>query len=213
MLNPAKSRIFQDLVEYTGLHLELVWKRCTYAANELAIKWKNKKSVIHFYQTEDLYLFDLTLYQLAFEHNNIITQMVQQIKELGLKKVLEFGGGIGEFSLVCAENRIIPIYYDLDGELKKYALWRFQKHKQNINVAKVYPLNEEWDLVNVMDILEHLEKPELVISDLVKNARYVFCNPDEIKYNVLYPQHISKFSLAPHFSLVKGYLWKNNNKP
>ncbi len=205
------SRIFQDLIAYTNVNPQLAIKRCDYAATELAILWDKKKSTIHFYQDNNIYIYDLTKYQLILEHRNIIQEMISQIKELKLNKILEFGGGIGEFSLTCANNNLNITYYDLNGVIKNYALWRFNKYKSEIKIAEEYPLNQKWDIVNVMDVLEHLENPQEIILHLSKNTKYIFCNPEEVKYNIYFPQHISKFSLTEHFTHIKGHLWKNKN--
>jgi protein-L-isoaspartate O-methyltransferase len=210
-LDPASSRIFNDLVEYSKLPRELVLRRCNYAVSELAILWGKKKNVIDFYREADLYIYDLTKYQLILEHRQAVTQMVQQLKTIKVEKVLEFGGGIGEFSILCSEQGVKVTYHDLDGEIKNYALWRFQKHKANVVITMADPLQKKWDLVNVMDVLEHLENPEPIISQLAVNARYIFCNPEDVQYNIYYPQHISKFDLEPYFERLEGYLWKNKN--
>src|SRR3989344_3483549 len=211
-LEVSNSRIFNDLVEYTKLPPELVLKRFQYAATELSIVWTKKKSVTEFYESTDLYLFDLTMYQLMLEHHKLIQEMVQQIKEIAPKaKVLEFGGGIGEFSLICSENNIDCTYTDI-GQTKEYAVWRFNKHKQRVKIIESDPLKEKWDFVNIMDVLEHLENSEEIIEKLGKTARYIFCNPTEIKYNRSYPQHISKYDLTKQFIHVKRYLWKNKNE-
>ena len=212
-LDPATSRIFQDLVEYTQLPAELALRRCNYATTELAVLWQKRKNVVDFYTNDNLYLIDLTKYQLILEHHKVIMNMVNQIKELQLVKILEFGGGLGEFSLVCAEQGLSPTYYDLDGPIKQYALWRFKKHQQDsIIIAEQNSWQRPWDVVNTMDVLEHLENPQEVITTLSRCARYIFCNPEDVKYNIFYPQHISRFDLTPHFERVKGYLWKNKQQ-
>jgi len=207
-----QSRIFKDLVEYTGLHPQLVAKRCEYSPYELAVLWIKKKSVIDYYKSTDLYIFDLTKYQILLEAKDKIEAMIKQIKDLGFVKVLEYGGGIGEFSIKCHENEISSTYFDLDGKTKEYALWRFKKHEcSKITVADSDPLEQEWDLVNVMDVLEHLEDPDEIVEKLAKKAKYIFCNPEDIKYNIYYPQHITKFDLTKFFERLDGYLWKNKN--
>ena len=55
--------------------------------------------------------------------------------------------------------------------------------------------------------LEHLEKPEETIKKL--KTKYIFCNPDEVKYDLYFPQHISKFDISKKFEHVDGYLWKS----
>tara|TARA_Y100000310_G_C20436887_1_gene694167 strand:+ start:154 stop:807 length:654 start_codon:yes stop_codon:yes gene_type:complete len=207
-----KSEIFNDLVEYSQLPRELVLRRCEYAATELAILWRKKTSVIDYYTSTDLYIFDLTKYQLILESGNLIDQMINQIKERKLNKILEFGGGIGQFSILCDKNNLKVTYYDLDGKTKEYASWRFKKNNcSKITIKNEDPLNERWDCVNVMDVLEHLENPNEIILKLKDNAKFIFCNPDEVNYNIFFPQHISKFNLNEYFELVQGYLWKNKS--
>lgn len=210
-IDPQQSRLFKDLIDFTQLNPQLALKRCEYAAAELAVRWAKKKNVIDFYKGEDLYLFDLTKYQLILEHQGAVKKMIQQIQELKLNKILEFGGGIGEFSLHCAESGLDITYHDLDGVIKNYAQWRFDKHQAPVKLDSQNPFLQEWDLVNVMDVLEHLENPKEVISQLGQKAQYLFCNPEEVRYNHFFPQHISKFDLTPYFEQVDSYLWKNKN--
>jgi len=180
VIDISKSRIFNDLVEYTKLPRNKALRKCADSEKELALLWKEKKNIIEFYQDTNLYLFDLTKYQLILEHCNLIKDMINQIKELKLSKILEFGGGIGEFSLLCFENEFDISYYELDGKTKQYALWRFKKHNCDINIEKPDCLDKNWDIVNIIEVLEHLENPNEIIAKLKKNVRYVFCNPDEI---------------------------------
>jgi len=211
-INISKSRLFVDLVDYTKIHPQLAMHRCEYVAIELAIQWKNKKDVLDFYKTSDLYIFDLTNYQLMLEHSGHVKNMIEQMKGLGVKKVLEYGGGIGEFSLFCCENGLDITYYDLPSKTKDYALWRFKKRGgDKIQIAESDFLGEKWDVVNIMDVLEHLEEPEPVIKKLAESAKYIFCNPENVLYNVYFTQHISKFDLTPYFEHVEGYLWKNKS--
>lgn len=210
-INVKNSRLFRDLVEFSGLPPKLVSMRCQYASAELSVLWRKRKSVEGFYKDNELYIFDLTRYQAMLEAYGHIRKMVSQIKGLGLRRVLEFGGGIGEFSIVCAEEGLDVSYFDLNGVIRDYALWRFAKHCAGVRVIEENPLDEEWDVVNVMDVLEHLENPEEVIAKLREKAKYIFCNPDEIKYDEFFAQHISRYDLTPYFEHVGGYLWRNKN--
>ena len=212
VIDISKSRIFNDLVEYTELPRNVVLKKLADSEKELAELWDKKISIIKFYQDNELYLYDLTKYQLILWHNKAIEKMIQQIKDLKLKKILEFGGGIGEFSLLCFENDLDISYYDLDGKIKNYALWRFKRHNKKINIEKQDCLDQKWDIINIMDVLEHLENPKEIILKLKENAKYILCNPEEIQYNELCPQHISKFDLTEYFDHIEGHLWKNKYK-
>jgi hypothetical protein len=209
-IDVSKSRIFIDLMDYAKYPGELVLQRCQYAATELAFLWNNRKGILDFYTSTDLYIYDLTLYQLLLEHNGAIAKMIAEIDRLGLKSILEYGGGIGEFSLMCGLHGLQVTYFELEGKTKEYAKWRFAKHGcGDISLGDDGVLDRIWDCVNIMDVLEHMEDPDPIIAKLAKNARYIFCNPEQVKYNSLYPQHISKFDISPFFENVEGYLWKN----
>lgn len=212
-INVAEEKLFKDLVEYSKLPPKLCFERCKYAVRELAVLWhlrkpQNSEDIINYYKkNEDLYIFDLTLYQLMMKEN--IKKMIEQMKDLGVKKILEFGGGIGEFTIQAARAGFDISYYDLNGEIKNYALWRFEKHGVNPKILdeKIDPLSEEWDLVCVMDVLEHLEKPGEIIEKIREKTNYIFVNPEQVRYNILYPQHINRYDLEG-FETVEGFLWR-----
>ena len=204
------STLLGDLVKYTNLPPYVVLKKCKTASKILASIWKERKSNIEFYTNNELYIFDLTMYQLMLEYDDCINKMILQIKEYGWKKILEFWWWIWEFSRLCNQNWINSTYYDLDWKIKEYALWRFNNHKcDDIIIWGGWVLDQKWDFINIMDVLEHLEKPEPIIEKLKQNTKYIFCNPVEIKYNSTFPQHISKYDIEKYFVHTSGHLWKN----
>ena len=210
-----RNPIFLDLIEYTKLHKDLAIKRCNYAATELAILWHSKKSVIDYYTSTDLYIYDLVRYQMILENAGDMEMMLNQVKKIGYPlKILEWGGGIGQFSLLISKDSVCH-YYDLDGPIRDFAMWRFAKSNGNdIIVHDEDPLDESWDIVMIMDVLEHLEDPEKIISKLSDKARYIICNPNKmIHYSIYYPQHISRYQekLEEFFDYIGENLWKNKN--
>lgn len=224
MTNPKPTqnqiRIVEDLLEYTKLPKEIVTNRMNYAVVELAYRWhKHRGSTLSYYKNTDLYIYDLTNYQISLRGEpDMIQWMIDKIKELDGKAILEYGGGIGEFSLVCAEKGLLVNYYDIPSETREYAQWRFDKHDKDgwiipVSSEQIINLND-WDFVNIMDVLEHLDNFQEIIEMLSKTTKYIFTNPDEIKFNVYFPEHISnyKLHLEKYFNHMDGYLWKNKNK-
>lgn len=207
------EQILDDLVEYTGRERELVSERCKSARVELAWEWPKRKDVLEYYRTSDLYIFDLTLYQAMLIPD--VNYMIEEIDLHGIKKVLDFGGGIGEYSIrTLQETKANVTYLELKGsKTAEYAQWRFKKHHVKPTVvSEDYPWqDEDWDCVFIMDVLEHLENPESVIENLQKRAKYLFVNPEKIMYNPIYPQHISHFELKG-FEKVEINLYKNISK-
>lgn len=225
--NFKREYLFNDLVEYSGMSPDFVQHRIRYSKIELAFIWKEMmdkgRSVNEFYRIESsLYIYDLTFYQdLLFNHT---IEMMKQIKDIYPTippGILEFGAGIGQFSLMAAllkykGERILPTYYEISNITKNYALWRFDKYKIIYKLPETDdPIDEkDWDFVNIMDVIEHIpiKEAEIILNKLSNKAKYLFCNID-IPYNEIYPQHITKFNPIDYgFENVHRYLWKNKNK-
>jgi len=230
--------LMKELVAYYNEEIpaEVIGFRLNHAAPELAYLWhkmkQEGKSAEEYYTDKsvgDLYLADLTKYQLMLEVNNLIDKMLEQIEEI-LKtkdhvKILEYGGGIANFSTRCKHrfgDRAEVFYYDLDGPIRDYAVWRIKGSKLDINIVdpKEDPLSYEfmkentpgsWDIVNCMDVLEHIPSGDvgLVIENLGNTADNIFVNPAEIQFNAFFPQHITRYDVSPYFKKKGGYLWKN----
>lgn len=192
------DRLLNDLVEYTGRPRELVKERCKAAVVELAWQWPNRKDDLDYYRDTDLYNFDLTFYQSKIAMD--VNYMFQFIEEKKIKKILDFGGGIGEYTIrAMQELKAEVTFLEVDGsKTLEYAKWRFKKYGVEPKIVGLdYPWqNEQWDLIFAMDVLEHLKDPEPTIKQFEKATKFLAANPDKIPYNDFYPQHISKFTLA-----------------
>jgi len=203
--------LYTELAEYTKRPQTLVEARCIHASVELAWQFeKNKHDPIKYYRESDLYIFALTRYQMELRVNGIHGWYQQVIKEYKWKIGLDFGGGIGEETILASECGVDMTFIEVrNSKTMKYALWRFNKHKTRPLVYdEDYLITQQFDFVVAMDVFEHLENPQPVIEMIAKHTKYLFCNPGQVKYNWLYPQHVSLFSLEPYFKKVDLYLYK-----
>ena len=199
---------YEELAEYTGKPLPLVRDRCNYARFELAWRWPDRKSDSDFYGSTDLYLFDLTMYAEHLKERGTYRWFRQMLKDKKIEVMVDYGGGIGEYSIIAEEEGIFASHLDLEGPLNDYAEWRFKKRKLNIDM---YEPSTEFtaDLYVCMDVFEHIADPKPVIESIAKKCKYIMCNPEEIPYNLVYPQHISRFDLTPYFKKIDKYLWQS----
>ena len=205
--------LLNDLIEYSGLPEELVRERCKYAVWELAYQWPNYKNPLDFYRNTDLYIYDLTKYQSILVPT--VNYMVEMAKKYELKKILDLGGGIGQYTIRLAnESKCEVAYLDLkNSKTAEYAIWRFKKRLEKMppiltEVSEWW--NEDWDAVVAMDVIEHME-PDLArktLKRLKEKARYVFANPENVQYNEAYPQHIGRFTMDG-FKHIDINLYKN----
>jgi hypothetical protein len=210
-----KTDFYKELAEYTGREEKLVEARCNTASIELAwIFPKYKDNVMDFYRETDLYIFGLSRYQKQLQEKNFHEWLSQFIRNYNIRSVLDYGGGIGEYTIVACNAGAETVYQDIMGsETANYALYRFDKHgiKQPELWNENYVIDRDFDLIIAMDIFEHLEDPQFMIEKMSKHCTYLICNPELILYNEFYPEHISHFDLNPYFYKVHGCLWKNRN--
>lgn len=206
--------LYQELAEYTGRPLELVTQRCLTAPIELAWQWERyRDDPLRFYRESDLYIFDLTMYQTLQYERKFYDWYTRMIRTYGWRTMLDYGGGIGEYTIVAANERVTPVFLEVAGSRTlDYALWRFGR--RGLGGIEVWDENTElagstFDFVVIMDVLEHLEEPAPLVAELAQCARFIIVNPGEVPYNCIYPQHISRYSLNPHFEHVERYLWRS----
>lgn len=205
--------ILNDLIRYTGQPEEVVRQRCKYSAWELAYQWpKYKDRTLEFYRESDLYIFDLTLYQSLLVPT--VNHMVEAATINKFKKVLDLGGGIGEYTIRFTKEAECDVtYLDLENsETVKYAAWRIKR--AGIEVPMVTEKhewhNEPWDCIIAMDVIEHMddETAAKTMEAIRKNVKFVYCNPEDVRYNELYPQHITRFTMEG-FEKIDIDLYKN----
>lgn len=203
--------LYQDLAEYTNRDYNLVKARCQIANIEAAWLWeKYKDNPIEFYRDIDLYLFNLTYYQSRLQKSKIPIWYQYMIDQHRWKTGLDIGGGIGEQTILAMEKGVDMVFTEVRrSHTIKYALWRFDKYGVCPHTeGEDYKIEHDFDFIVAMDVLEHMENPQDVIQDIALHTKWLFCNPEQIKYNWVVPQHISKFSLDLYFKHEDLYLWR-----
>jgi 2-polyprenyl-3-methyl-5-hydroxy-6-metoxy-1,4-benzoquinol methylase len=205
--------LYTELTEYTGRQQELVEARSIHASVELAWQFeKHKDNPIEHYKNTDLYLFASTRYQMDLQFHGFHDWFKDIIKQFGdWQSGLDLGGGIGEQTILAYEAGVEKMdFMEIEGSKSmEYARWRFEKHNvRPIFRSENYKIDQDYDFVVAMDVFEHMENPQPVIENIAKHTKYLFCNPDQIRYSWLFPQHISHFTLEPYFKQVKLYLYE-----
>ena len=199
---------YKELADYLKRDVKLVYERSQYARFELAWLWEIKKGIEDFYMSTDLYLFDLTMYCDHLQKRGTFDWFRKMLKEKGIKTMVDFGGGIGEYSIIASEEGVKCTHVDFPGQLLDYAKDRFRRRELDIKIPEIDKLPKA-DLYVCMDVFEHLKDPAHKIEEISKLCKYMVCNPTEPPYNIIYPQHLSRFTL-PQFELIDRYLYKSN---
>ena len=204
-------RFYQELAEYLGTDPWLTEQRCQYAPFELAWQWNQggKNDPLKYYQESEFYMFDLSMYGALLESRGTFQWFRDMIHKHKWKTMLDFGGGIGSYTIKAASEGVHVVYTDVIGKTADYAKWRFKKYGVNPSSVEL----PRYDVVVAMDVFEHIPDPYPDIIRLAGKTEYILANPEEIQYNPIYPQHISRFDLTPWFTREDRYLWKRKQNP
>lgn len=117
-----------------------------------------------------------TLNGLLVEHHDLSKQHRQAVSNwivsnrqmLGLYKILDFGGGFGSLArLVASKDPAIQIDV-LEPHPNNLAL---SKAKQFANIRYIQSLNQMYDCLISMDVLEHLPDPLKTLAEMIESVR------------------------------------------
>lgn len=208
----SKQTLYEELADYTNRDLQLVTERCKIAPIELAWQFEaNKDDLIKYYKESEFYIFDLTLYQTMLKEQGFHAWLAEFFYALKIKTALDFGGGIGEYAITACKKNIKTSYLEIaESKTLEYAKYRFKKHQVNPEILDLESTIENYDVIICMDVLEHIRDNEIITEKLAKHCKYFICNQqEEIPYNWIYPQHVSKLNLEPYFDNIAGRLWKS----
>ena len=188
--------MIRDLSEYTGLPIEDVQaKLMSDTAKVCAYEWeqmnpKSREETLDFYRTTENYLFDLARYDYFFQ------TWRERVPRLCRGRILDYGGGIGDMIIRCAEGGLNDLtYYDLEGKTMNFAKWRFAKRRIKVRTIKASDredrLEGKYDSILCFDVLEHVTEPlkhaERLLKHLSKNGKLFI---QVAKKSVHQPMHI-----------------------
>jgi SAM-dependent methyltransferase len=116
-----------------------------------------------------------------------------------LRRVLDYGGGGGKDSILYSRSRYDVTYTDLLGPITDFVRMRFRLRGLSVAVVDVRDLDEtRYDIVNCMDVIEHVYDVEDVLADILSHLRlggHLLCYPaffntwngDHVEKNCGYP--------------------------
>lgn len=174
----------KELAEYTGLPVQEVMGRIRGVYSQQLKEWGviakerlTEGKITGFYQSTDSYLFDLVQYNyenMDYAHwlDDIAGFCRKVFSERGTINVLDFGGGIGSQLINLSNIKGLRLTYaDIPGKTFDYARWRFNQRGLNIKMIDAtlddFLGNEFYDVIVMLDVVEHLIEPEKTVKYLI----------------------------------------------
>lgn len=154
----------QDLREYAttlGYESQDTEERLRTGAVSLRDKWlTGSKDPETYYRDEvqEDYLFDLTAWHGSGTINSWFETVIECLKRMNPGRLLDFGAGIGTYSLIAASLGWEVDACDLNRTNLGYTSWRSAKH--NLPITVTTKPSGTYDCIICIDTIEHLQEPE-----------------------------------------------------
>jgi len=173
----------KELETYSGKSVERIAKEYFEkigSHENFSDMFKKEKDVMQFYQGTDHYLYELLYWEACKSKFSEFRKLLLFIKKYRLKKILDYGGGVGGFCIYLNNNNISCDYLDLPGGTSTFALWRFKNRnmKNKMFFSDTNLSLDAYDLVVSYDVLEHVydvEDTAKGISNLIVQNGYFVC--------------------------------------
>lgn len=162
-----------------------------------------------FYEREvgDAYIYDLTEWHAKDpEVAAWVDRVVSVAKERGARRILDFGAGIGTYSLALAEAGFSVEACDVNPELRAYMRWRASRHAVADRLVVTAAPSAGYDMVVCIDTVEHLADPvewvrsirSRMSSDATLLLTWAF-----FQLGDAYPMHLPEPTLGPFLDVLE----------
>jgi 2-polyprenyl-3-methyl-5-hydroxy-6-metoxy-1,4-benzoquinol methylase len=203
------ERLYNDLLNFLGINGDeyrtlIIRSLFSFQEKWLEHKPETASEIAAIYAIHDMQ--DAVIARNVYynsKHRLAWSQLVEYMdKHLGNgAKALDYGCGIGIASQLMAERGARVTSLDLDADILDFLEWRGKNHNfaENLEVIRMDPEqpngvdylpDENFDIIVVKDVLEHLTNPEEILIGLLSRL-----NPKGL---LVSNAHIAEFKTAEH---------------
>lgn len=193
---------------------------------DLEVEWKTEprnteESVDKFYKQTENYIFDLLPWNACGMFEEKLPPIFKLIEDNNYKTIVDFGGGIGFFSLVAANK--FPdrqfIYTDfMSSPQAQFAQFLFNKFSSSNVImldieTEFYSTITKCDLIVTLDVLEHVANLELTL-DLLTNITDNIYQYNTFCAHAGAPQHINELTQVQFMNMMarRHFIFKNGDE-
>jgi len=188
VLDAEQEAYVSDVMAFTGAARKQVVDRMKRGREIIRDEWLDwekqgpmtEERVKAFYKQTPNYIYDLGQWHLWDPGKRASdARLVEDMKALGVKSILDFGGGVGFNALMLAGAGFEVTLADLDSASLDFAQFRAKRLGVKLGIWKTdvepMPGPAKYDVILALDVLEHLPKDALedAVGKLVrlKHAR------------------------------------------
>jgi 2-polyprenyl-3-methyl-5-hydroxy-6-metoxy-1,4-benzoquinol methylase len=179
-----QNEYVEDVMAFTKTSAEQVRARMKRGAVPLKEEWEawEKQGTMtpgrikEFYKQTANYIYELGHWHLwdAKKRKSDLALIEDMRTKFKPKNILDFGGGVGLNALPIARAGFDVTLADLDSTTLRFAVFRAERHRIPLKIwrsdIEPAPPDKKYDVILVLDVLEHLPKDELdsVVEKLIQ---------------------------------------------
>ena len=178
----AAARVFGDLTAHAQRPIDQIaheyWQyRGTkdLAAQQRVAQATEEAAVLDYYAATPHYLYELSYWEACHDKQMWFRVLALACRKYQLRRLLDFGGGVGGLCLYLNMRGIRCEYLDVRGKTFEYSSWRFARHHLTIPMYDVtsngQPSEGCYDGIVVWDVLEHLFDLEGAVRRIIRLLR------------------------------------------
>ena len=172
---PAAKRAFGHLSRYLQKPVPEIageyWQRrktSDVEAQRRAAQANNDDEVNLYYAETVQYLYELSYWEATKDKQKWFEVLRKACRKLELRKVLDFGGGVGGLTIALRSAGIDCDHLDVPGNTLTYAGWRFTQERYTARAWRAGESlpKEMYDAVFAWDVFEHLYDLEKTLKEI-----------------------------------------------
>jgi 2-polyprenyl-3-methyl-5-hydroxy-6-metoxy-1,4-benzoquinol methylase len=177
----VKAELEQEAAEYFGVSRADVQARIAAAKDQFKREWQQRVSdptdeqaVVRFYNESQSELFELVGWHATDPIHYRTLMCLDVVRRHQVRRVLDFGSGIGSDAMVFAEAGYDVTLADVSDPLRAFAEWRLARRGHRVATLdlKTEALPEAtYDAVVCFDVLEHIPRPLRTLDAISRSLR------------------------------------------
>lgn len=184
LLLPGKTDLVEsslrELAEFFGISREEARSRCESALADSKREWQSAArrtpdDVKNFYRTTESYVFEHVWWHVTDTATNAVNvELLNYAQQLGSKRYLDFGSGVGANAILFARRGFQVTLADISPAMLEFARWRLQRRGLNADLIDLNQQSlpdDEFDFVTAVDVFEHLPRPEIELRQINRTMR------------------------------------------
>ncbi|MBF8249504.1 MAG: ubiG [Candidatus Levybacteria bacterium] len=185
--------------------------------NKHKINQQNKDEIVKWFKNNDKYVFELADVHSQNARKKISMTVIGIARKYKVKKILDYGCGIGEDSIEAARAGFMVTMADVPSKTLDFAKWRATHLKLPVKTLVIKndsPIKEKYDAITCFEVLQHLCNPETIIKHLINHLNphgllivtTRFNNPSypmALKRNYKYEEGMANFITKNGLSLAQ----------